>query len=103
MADEALTALDQRIVQMQAAQEAMNETQKQLMDWKDGIIDDENISTETTYSSSMIEKKFLDGQELDGAVEDSVGAVVDEAIDEKLQTLDDRQRISEEEIGDLFN
>ena len=103
IADEALTALDQRIVQMQAAQEAMNEAQQQIIEWQDSIIDDENISTETTYSSSMIEKKFLDGQELDNAIEDSVGAVVDETIDEKLQTLDDRQRISEEEIGDLFN
>ena len=40
IADEALTALDQRIVQMQAAQEAMNETQQQLMNQKDTIVSD---------------------------------------------------------------
>ena len=40
IADEALTALDQRIVQMQAAQEAMNETQQQLMNRKDNIVSD---------------------------------------------------------------
>ena len=40
IADEALTALDQRIVQMQAAQEAMNETQQQLMNRNDTIVSD---------------------------------------------------------------
>ena len=63
IADEALTALDQRIVQMQAAQEAMNETQQQLMDWKDNIIDDEHVSDKTTYSSKKIEQ-FIDPDEL---------------------------------------
>ena len=88
IADESLTALDQRIVQMQAAQEAMNETQKQIMEWQSNIIDDEHVSDKTTYSSKKIEE-FIDPTELEEAVSDIEAG--------------DYNSITDDDIGHLFS
>ena len=69
IADEALTPLDQRIVQMQAIQEEITARQKQLAEQINNFIDDENISDKTTYSSKKIEE-FIDREELGEAVAD---------------------------------
>ena len=88
IADESLTALDQRIVQIQAAQEAMNETQKQIMEWQSNIIDDEHVSDKTTYSSKKIEE-FIDPTELEEAVSDIEAG--------------DYNSITDDDIGHLFS
>lgn len=59
IADESLTALDQRIVQMQAIQEEITNRQEQLIEQYNSLIDDDNISDKTTYSSKKIEE-FID-------------------------------------------
>lgn len=39
------------------------------------IIDDENVSNETTYSSEKIEEDFIDNEELDNALSDRMGII----------------------------
>ena len=73
---------------MQAAQEAMNETQKQIMEWQSNIIDDEHVSDKTTYSSKKIEE-FIDPTELEEAVSDIEAG--------------DYNSITDDDIGHLFS
>lgn len=87
IADDALTALDQRILQLQATQQAMDATQSQILDWQDKIIDDTHVSDKTTYSSKKIES-FIDPTELNEAVEDVIEDVESEPIpDDVIRSL----------------
>lgn len=86
------TQLDQRILEIMAIQEQINDTQEQIITNGSGaIIDDENISEYTTYSSKKIEEKFFD--------EEEVSVEVNETIDETLT----EQTITDNEILDLFD
>lgn len=69
ISDEALTSLDKRIGQMAATQKSIEELQRQIMEHHDNLIDDDNISDKTTYSSKKIEE-FIDKSELDEAIAD---------------------------------
>lgn len=88
IADEALTSLDQRIVQMRAMQEEITARQEQLAEQINNFIDDENISDKTTYSSKKIEE-FIDRSELDEAVADIESGNVQAISDDKIHKLFD--------------
>lgn len=114
MPSESLTSLDQRILKLLALQEEITEIQEQIINTQTTLIDDENISDRTTYSSKKIEE-FIDQSELDNAVDEAIGEMAENAISDEdvdglfgneLPNLDKEDNsdnvITDEEIDDLF-
>lgn len=99
VASEFMQPLDQRIAELLVLQEEITAIQDQIMDYQSNLIDDENISEHSTYSSKKIEEKFFDQTE----VNEEINSVVDETVDEKLTELDGKQTITDDEINDLFS
>ena len=68
VSSQTLTALDDRILKLQALQKEITDMQGHIMN----IIDDTTISDKKTYSSEKIEELFIDNEELDAAVDDAL-------------------------------
>lgn len=98
IADPLLETVDQRIIQLLAAQKQLTEIQTQIMEHHDNLIDDDNVSDTSTYSSKKIEEKFLDQTE----VGTTVDAIIDETVDKKLEELGDKQALPDENIVNIF-
>lgn len=98
ISSEAFTELDQRIAQLLVLQNEITEIQTQIMEHHDNLIDDDNVSDNTTYSSKKIEEKFLDQTE----VETTVDAIIDETVDNKISEQNEKQSITDDDINDLF-
>lgn len=100
--DNMLQPLDQRIAEMLVLQKEITAIQEQIMNYQqngDLLIDDENISDKTTYSSKKIEEKFYDETEVKTEVSDTV----EEKVDQKFDEFGENQSVSNEEIDSIFN
>ena len=99
IADPLLETVDQRIIQLLAAQKQLTEIQTQIMEHHDNLIDDDNVSDTSTYSSKKIEEKFFDQTE----IETTVDTIIDETVDKKISEQNEKQSITDEDINELFS
>ena len=99
IASEAFTELDQRIAQLLVLQNEITEIQTQIMEHHDNLIDDDNVSDTSTYSSKKIEEKFFDQTE----IETTVDTIIDETVDKKISEQNEKQSITDEDINELFS
>lgn len=100
--DETLAPLDAKIQELMALEKEIETVQSQIAEFQVSIIDDENISGTSTYSSKKIEEKFLDIDEVTNEIDDR--AINESDIDTLYEGYDIAlaERLSNEEIDMLF-